>query len=81
MSLTKEIVVSQLEVTESNHVQVRTSTRVMEDGVKLSESYHRKVISPGDDYSQEDAKVQTVCTAVHTPEVIAAYRAEQLAAV
>lgn len=75
MALAKEIIVSQLEVTEGNHVQVRISTRIWEDGVQLSETYHRKVISPGDDYSQEDAKVQAVCAAVHTPEVIAAYLA------
>lgn len=77
--LTKEIVVSQLEITESNHVQVRTSTCVMEDGVKLSETYHRHVISPGDDYSSEDAKVRAVCASVHTPEVITAYEAQQSA--
>jgi hypothetical protein len=77
--LTKEIAVSQIEITEGNQVQVRTSTRVMEDGLKLSESYHRHVISPGDDYSQEDAKVQAICAAVHTPEVIAAFRVAQTA--
>lgn len=75
--LEKFTVVSQLEVTESNVVQVRTSTRIMEDGVQLSETYHRHVISPGDDYRQEDAKVQAVCASVHTPEVIAAYQAMQ----
>lgn len=75
--LTTETVVSQLVVTEGNCVQIRTSTRVMEDGVKLSESYHRKVISPGDDYSSEDAIVQSVCAALHTPEMIATYLAAQ----
>lgn len=72
--LEKLTAISQLEVTESNIVQVRTSTRVMEDGVQLSETYHRHCISPGQDYSQEDAKVQAVCASVHTPEVIAAYQ-------
>lgn len=66
MAITKEVVVSQIEVTEGNYVQVRTSTHILEDGVKLSEFYHRHVIAPGDDYSQEDAKVQAVCAAVHT---------------
>ena len=75
--LIKEIVISAIEITESNHVQIRTSTRIMEDGVKLSESYHRTVVVPGDDYSQEDQKVQAVCAAAHTPEVIAAYQAAQ----
>ena len=32
---------------------------------------------PGDDYSQEDAKVQSVCALIHTPEVIAAYKEAQ----
>lgn len=75
--LEKLTVISQLEVTESNIVQVRTSTRIMEDGIKLSEAYHRHCISPGDDYSQEDVRVQAVCAAVHTPAVIAAYQASQ----
>lgn len=77
--LEKLTAISQLEVTESNVVQVRTSTRIMEDGVKLSETYHRHCIAPGEDYSQEDAKVQAVCASVHTPEVIAAYQAIQAA--
>ena len=33
------------------------------------------VVYTGDDYSQEDAKVQAVCAVIHTPEVIAAYQA------
>lgn len=75
--LEKLTVISQLEVTESNIIQVRTSTRIMEDGKQLNETYHRHCIAPGDDYSQEDAKVQAVCASVHTPEVIAAYQALQ----
>lgn len=69
------IAISQIEVTETNIVQVRTSTLVMEDGVQLSETYHRHCIAPGDDYSQEDAEVQAVCASAHTPEAIAAYLA------
>ena len=33
---------------------------------------------PGADYSAEDAKVQAICAATHTPEVIAAYEASQV---
>lgn len=75
--LEKIIVISQLEVTEANVVQVRTSTRIMEDGVQLSETYHRHCIAPGQGYSQEDARVQAICVAVHTPEAIAQYQAIQ----
>ena len=72
--LTKEIVVSSIEITESGHVQVRTSIRIMEDGIKLSESYHRHAIAPGKDYSLEDAKVKAVCQVIHTPSVVEAYK-------
>jgi len=47
---------------------------------EISSVFHRHVIYPGDDYSAEDAKVQAICAAVHTAEVIAAYQAAQIPA-
>jgi len=58
-------------------VQVRTRTSILEDGQQISGTYHRHVVAPGDDYSNQDARVQAICAAMHTPEVIAAYRAAQ----
>ena len=75
MSLTKQTVVDKIEVLENGCVQVRTATRIIEDGVQLSQSYHRHVVAPGDDYSTQDARVQAICAATHTAEVIAAYQA------
>lgn len=75
--LTKTSVVDLCEVVENGTVQVRTATRIMEDGKVLSQSFHRHCVTPGQDYSQEDAKVQALCAAVHTPECIAAYQAAQ----
>jgi hypothetical protein len=75
MSLEKIISVDQIEVVENGCVQVRTATKIVEDGKELNRSFHRHVVAPGDDYSGEDAKVQAICAAVHTPEVIAAYQA------
>ena len=77
MPLEKQIVVDQIEVVETGTVQVRTATRIMEDGTELSKSYHRHTIAPGQDYSNESQRVQAVCAAVHTPEVIAAYQTQQ----
>jgi hypothetical protein len=77
MALEKLTVVDKIEVLESGCVQVRTAIRIVEDGVQLSQSYHRKVIAPADDYSTEDARVQAICAATHTAEVIAAYQATQ----
>lgn len=77
MSLEKITVIDRIEVIESGHVQIRQATRILEDGAIISQSFHRSVIAPGDDYSQEDAKVQAICAATHTPEVIEAYQAKQ----
>ena len=76
--LEKVITQDKIEVVgEHRHVQVRTCTKVMEDGVELSSGYHRHVITAGQDYSNESPEVQAICAAVHTPEVIAAYQASQ----
>jgi len=74
MSLTKEIVIDKIEVVgDHKMVQVRTATRVLEDGVVLSSSFHRHVVAPDADITGEDAEVQAVCNAVHTDAVKAAY--------
>lgn len=64
-------------VGEYKTVQVRTCTKIIEDGVEISSGYHRHAISAGQDYSNESPEVQAICAAVHTPEVIAAYQASQ----
>ena len=73
----KQIVVDLIEVMENGCVQVRTCTRIIEDGKQISGTFHRHVVVPGDDYSVEDAKVQAICAAVHTADVVAAYQAAQ----
>ncbi len=77
--LEKVTVVDRIEVVENGSVQVRTKTAIMEDGKQISGTFHRHVVAPGDDYSTEDARVQGVCAALHTAEVIAAYKAAQSA--
>ncbi|MDB3961452.1 hypothetical protein N9411_00365 [bacterium] len=83
MALTKETVVDKIEVLEMGEVQVRTATRVKEDGAVLSSSFHRHTISPstktGDtwadtDISGEDARVQAVANATWTNSVKTAYQ-------
>jgi hypothetical protein len=73
--LEKIISVDLIEVIENGSIQVRTKTAIKEDGAEISSKFHRHVVMPGDDYSAEDAKVQAICAAVHTPEVVAAYQA------
>jgi hypothetical protein len=82
MALTKEIVVDKIEVLEMGEIQVRTATRVLEDGVVLSSKFHRHVVVPrvklddgwtDPDISGEDAKVQAIANATWTSEVKTAY--------
>tara|TARA_B110000208_G_scaffold12739_1_gene15607 strand:+ start:918 stop:1175 length:258 start_codon:yes stop_codon:yes gene_type:complete len=80
MALSKVITEDKIEIVgEFKAVQVRTKTAVMEDGVELSSSFHRHVVTAGDDYSNESAEVQAICELMHTDEVIAAYAASQAA--
>jgi hypothetical protein len=73
-------IVDRIETLESGIVQVRTKTAIKEDGVEISSKFHRHIVAPGDDYSAEDARVQAICAAMHTADVVAAYEAAQAAA-
>jgi hypothetical protein len=75
--LEKIISVDLIEALENGAVQVRTKTAIKEDGIEISSKFHRHVVAPGDDYSGEDTRVQGVCAALHTAEVVAAYQAAQ----
>ena len=84
MALTKETVVDKIEVLELGQIQVRTATRVLEDGVELSSSFHRNTLEPttkdsgswaDTDISGEDARVQAVANATWTDSVKTAYQA------
>ena len=77
MALEKQVVVDKIEVVEIGVVQVRTATRIVEDGNVISSAFHRHTVAPGQDYSNEDARVQAICAATHTAQVVAAYQAQQ----
>ena len=68
-------VVDQIEVLENGCIQVRTKKSILENGKEIASSFRRHVVAPGDDTGAEDARVQAVCAAVHSPAVIAAYQA------
>ena len=72
MALTKSVIADKIEVVTGQDedgndvvsVQVRMTTKVMEDGELLSSSYHRHVIQSDDDWSSEPQNVQDICNAV-----------------
>lgn len=77
MSLIKEVVIDQVTVTENGTVIYREATRIMEDGLQLSQNFHRTTIVPGSDLTGVPANVVAICNVSWTPEVIAAYKAQQ----
>jgi hypothetical protein len=74
MDLEKVTIVDRIESLENGSVQVRTKTAIKEDGVEISSKFTRHVVAPGDDYSTEDVRVQAICAAMHTADVIEAYK-------
>ena len=77
MALTEQTIVDKIEVVENGSVQVRTATVIKRDDVEINRSFHRHVLTPGSDLTDQDARVSAIATATWTDEVVAAYEAAQ----
>ena len=77
MAITKETVVDQITVCENGIVLYREATRVVEDGNEIAKTYHRTSLTPGQDITGQPANVVAICNTAWTPEVVAAYQAQQ----
>jgi hypothetical protein len=75
MALTETTKVDQIEVLENGIIQIRIATIIEKDGQELTRTFFRTTKAPGEDVSNEDAKVQAIANAIWTPEVISAYQA------
>lgn len=80
MSLTKTTAIDQITVEENGIVLYREATRIMEDGVQLSQTFHRSSLTPAQDLTGVPANVVAICNAAWTTEVVEAYQAAQAAA-
>ena len=78
MPLTKESSYDKIEVVgEYKAVQCREKTTIYEDGSEISSSYHRHVLHPDSDISNEPEEVQNICKVVWTDEVKEAWATKQ----
>ena len=85
MALTETHENDKIEVVNKWNIQVRDATIIKKDGVELTRSFSRKVLTPGSldasdnlvdtDISGEDADVQAICNAAWTTQVKADYKA------
>ena len=73
MALTKEITYDYDIRSEYKHINERRKTAVVEDGEELSFSYHRRVLTIGDDLSGESDELKALSSSLWTPVVSASY--------
>ena len=89
MSLTKTTEIPKIEIVNDWNIQVATDTVIKEDGVELSRSRHRHVLTPFQsnydnenskwvhtetDISGEASNVQAICNAVWTTDIKNAFK-------
>jgi hypothetical protein len=79
MALEEVSVVDKIEVLLAGQIQVRTRNQVLKDGTEIAATYHRHVLSPGDDLTDQDPRVVAIAEVTWTEEVIAAYQASLVA--
>jgi len=77
MSIEKVKVIDQITVTENGIILYREATKIIEDGVELTKTYHRSSLTPGQDLTDQPANVVAIANTVWTDEVVAAYQAQQ----
>ena len=80
MALTERIEIDKIEVVNDWNIQVRQATIIERDGQFVSNSFHRWVLTPDMDISDQEQKVKDIANAAWTPEVRQAYatfKAEQ----
>ena len=64
MALTEISIIESINVKDTNHIEVRRKDSVLRDGVEISFTYHRHVLTQGDDLSNEDPRVKVVANSV-----------------
>ena len=85
MALEEKSVVDKIEVLLDGCIQVRTKNQILKDNnegtewTEVASTFHRHVVVPGDDLSNEDPRVAAVATSLWTEEVVAEYKAAQAA--
>ncbi len=78
MALEKIMEVDKVELVGDYSIQVRTATKVMDDGKQIgSTSYHRHVVHPTSNWTNEDAKVKKIADALFDADCKEAYYVSQ----
>lgn len=63
-------------ITEDGFIEIKEVITMLEDGRSFSAIY-RNTICPGGNVSKEDKRTKELANLIHTPEVVAKYKAER----
>lgn len=78
MALEKIVAVDKVELVGDYAIQIRTATKVMDGGKQIgSTSYHRHVVHPSSNWTNEDAKVKKIADALFDADCKEAYFVSQ----
>ena len=78
MALEKQIVIDKIEVFEDGTIQIREATRIIEDGVIISNKYtNSRVIEPDQDIESESDEIKSIAGIVRTTERLEKYAAKK----
>jgi hypothetical protein len=75
MALTEKIEIDRIEVVNNWIIQVRRATTIEKDGVFVSKTFHRWLLTPDMDITNQEQKVKDICNTAWTQEVKDAYEA------
>ena len=79
MALTEETFDDKIElVGEFRHVQIRTATIIKRDGKEISRAFHRRVLAPDADVSEENEEIKGITLSVWSQEIKDSYAASQV---
>tara|TARA_B100001123_G_C14834087_1_gene837365 strand:+ start:345 stop:620 length:276 start_codon:yes stop_codon:yes gene_type:complete len=77
MNIVKEIKNDRIEIVgKYRQLQIREKILILENGEEISSSYHRYMLSPGDDLSNQTDEIKKICESVWTDEIKKAFQLE-----
>lgn len=74
--MTKQSIISMIDIDERSVLMVRISTRIIDDdGVTtIAERFMRYILEPGDNVQGQPVKVRAIANLLWTPQVISDYQ-------
>jgi hypothetical protein len=71
MALTERKIIDLIEVLEKGYLQIREANIIERDGAIVAKTFHRYVLTPGDDVSEKEQRIKDIASVVWTPEILA----------